>query len=171
MMNTFRKTVADTGIDPTTLEVELTESAIVADVDSTAQVLSSLSAMGVEIAIDDFGTGYSSLSYLKHFPINTLKIDRSFVEMVGTEKSNAAICVAIIAMGRGLQLKVVAEGVETAEQLEFLRGLKCDTVQGFLFGTPQPSSAVKGILATNHIPAVNGFTSSTTRCLLPTIHD
>lgn len=172
MMDTFRKTVVDTGIDPTSLQVELTESALVSDVDSTAQVLNSLAAMGVEIAIDDFGTGYSSLTYLKHFPINTLKIDRSFIEMIGSGKNNAAICVAIIAMGHGLRLKVVAEGVETAEQLEFLRGLKCDAVQGFLFGTPQPSSAVKGMLATNHIPsALKHLPVYDAHYLLPSIHD
>jgi len=109
------------------------------DAESSVAVLQALQAMGMAIAIDDFGTGYSSLSYLKRFPIQTLKIDQSFIRDVVTDSDDASIVGAMVGMGRNLKQQVVAEGVETAEQLAFLRHLACDQGQGFLFGHPLPA--------------------------------
>jgi diguanylate cyclase (GGDEF)-like protein/PAS domain S-box-containing protein len=126
----------ETGIDAAYLELELTESMLMHDAESSAQVLEKLKKMGVHLAIDDFGTGYSSLSYLNRFPIDTLKIDQSFVRDMATNADNAAIISAVIGMGRNLHQRVVAEGVETGEQLAFLCQQNCDEAQGFLFSYP-----------------------------------
>ena len=108
--------------------------------------------MGVHLSIDDFGTGYSSLSYLKRFPVDTLKIDQSFVREVTTDPEDAAITTSIILMGKSLKLKIVAEGVETESQLEFLRVLECDEAQGFLFGRPMPAADARALLARPSVP-------------------
>ena len=129
----------ETGLAPHYLKLELTESILMHDVESSVSVLESLKAMGVKIAIDDFGTGYSSLSYLKRFPIGALKIDQSFVHDITTDADDATIVSAVIGMGRNLNLRVIAEGVETSEQLEFLRVHLCDEGQGFLFSHPLPA--------------------------------
>jgi len=123
---------------PGSLELELTESIFMAPVDVTVKALRDLKARGISLAIDDFGTGYSSLNYLKHFPIDRLKIDQSFVRDIVTEKDDAAIVEAIIAMARTLGIAVIAEGVETREQLEFLRGRHCHEMQGYYFARPMP---------------------------------
>ncbi len=128
------------------LEVELTESLIMKDVEGTIATLQSLHEMGVQISIDDFGTGYSSLSYLKRFPIDTLKIDQSFVRDLSNNSDDASIVSAIIALGHSLKLKVIAEGVETIEQLAFLRESKCDDVQGYLFSKPLPAGEMTLLL-------------------------
>jgi len=125
--------VSDAGIDTTFLELEITESVLLQDVDKTLIALKALKEAGIALSIDDFGTGYSSLSYLKRFPIDTIKIDRSFVKDLHNDTDDAAICAAIIAMSIQLGLNVVAEGVETREQLEFLRRHGCNHIQGFLF--------------------------------------
>jgi diguanylate cyclase (GGDEF)-like protein len=130
------RVLADTGLDPRLLIIELTESILMQCEGGAAAVLQSLAALGIGLAIDDFGTGYSSLSYLKHFPVHTLKVDRSFIRDVTADADNAAITTAIIAMGGALNLRVVAEGVETAEQVEFLRRAGCDRVQGYFLGHP-----------------------------------
>ena len=130
--------LSDTGLDPSLLELELTEGMLLHDVEDAARTLARLHAMGLRLAIDDFGTGYSSLAYLKRFPIHTLKIDRSFVRDIDTDPDDAAIVTAIIAMARGLNLTVTAEGVETAQQAAFLGSLACAQVQGFHFGRPMP---------------------------------
>jgi EAL domain-containing protein (putative c-di-GMP-specific phosphodiesterase class I) len=106
------------------------------DTESTIKILDALYGMGLHLAIDDFGTGYSSLSALQQFPINTLKIDQSFVRNIGIDQGNAAIIKTIIQMGHNMKLEVVAEGVESQEQLDFLRAHKCDFAQGHLFGDP-----------------------------------
>ena len=124
--------VAFAGIDPTNLELEITESVLLLDIDKTLIELRALKKAGISLSIDDFGTGYSSFSYLKRFPIDTIKIDRSFVQDLHLDTDDAAICAAILAMSRQLGLNVVAEGVETREQLEFLRRHKCNHIQGFI---------------------------------------
>ena len=130
----------ETGLPPACLELELTESILMREVNEAMQILDSLKFLGLSIAVDDFGTGYSSLNYLKQFPIDVLKIDRTFVDGLPEGEQDAQIARAIIAMAHSLNLAVIAEGVETHEQLEFLREHGCDEVQGYLFGRPmQPS--------------------------------
>jgi diguanylate cyclase (GGDEF)-like protein len=124
------------GIEPSLLELEITESVLLHDADNTLVALNTLKRAGIALSVDDFGTGYSSLSYLKRFPIDTLKIDRSFVKDLHTDQDDAAICAAILAMAQQLGLNVVAEGVETKEQLEFLRHHGCNQIQGFLCSKP-----------------------------------
>lgn len=125
-----------TGLEPRYLELELTETAVMRDFEVTSAVLQSLSAMGVRIAVDDFGAGYSNLSYLKRFPISTLKLDKSFVQDVAVNSNIATIVRSVIHMGQSLHLKVVAEGIETAEQLKFLRAADCAEGQGYYFSKP-----------------------------------
>ena len=132
-------TLAEAGIAPHRLELELTESLLLDDSEGNRSVLASLAEMGVRVAIDDFGTGHSSLSYLKRFDIDTLKIDRSFVSELPHDSEDAAIATAIVAMGHSLHMKVVAEGVETIEQAEFLYKLGCDEIQGYLISRPVPA--------------------------------
>ena len=138
----------ENGLDPGQgfLELELTESLLVKNVEGTIAALNRLHEMGIQLSIDDFGTGYSSLSYLKRFPISTLKIDQSFVCDLSTNRDDAAIVNAIIALGHGLGLKVIAEGVETIEQLDYLRTLKCDEIQGYLFSRPVPADEMTRLL-------------------------
>ncbi len=128
-------------IDAELLELEITESVLLQDVENTLIELQALKKSGVSLSIDDFGTGYSSLSYLKRFPIDTIKIDQSFVKDLHRDADDAAICAAILAMSRQLGLRVVAEGVETREQLAFLRSHGCHQIQGFLFGKPLSAEA------------------------------
>ena len=130
----------DTGLAPACLELELTESILMREVSEAMQILASLKNLGLSIAVDDFGTGYSSLNYLKQFPIDVLKIDRTFVDGLPSGEQDAQIARAIIAMAHSLNLAVIAEGVETHEQLEFLREHDCDEVQGYLFGRPMPAA-------------------------------
>jgi EAL domain-containing protein (putative c-di-GMP-specific phosphodiesterase class I) len=126
----------ETGVCPHQLELEITESTIMDDIDAAALTMRALHCSGIRIAIDDFGTGYSSLNHLKRFPINTVKVDRTFVRDIPTDPDDAAIVGAIVSMAHNMGLKVIAEGVETEEQLEFLRTLQCDEIQGFLFSPP-----------------------------------
>jgi diguanylate cyclase (GGDEF)-like protein len=141
LIRTVSRVIEETRIDPHTLELEITES-MIQNPEVTAGVLRDLSSMGVTLAIDDFGTGYSSLSYLKVFPVDTLKIDQSFVRDITTDPNDAAIAKAIIAMAHSLQMRVIAEGVETEEQLAFLSAQECDEIQGYLFGRPVAASQV-----------------------------
>jgi len=135
-----RKILSETGLPAQYLELELTEGVLMKDAESAASVLLELKAMGIHLAVDDFGTGYSSLSYLRKFPIDALKIDQSFIHQNSTTPDDSTIVSAVIAMGRSLKLRVVAEGVETLEQLMFLRALQCDEAQGFYFGRPVPAA-------------------------------
>lgn len=132
--------LAETGLPPACLELELTESILMREVNEAMVILDSLKNLGLSIAVDDFGTGYSSLNYLKQFPIDVLKIDRTFVDGLPEGEQDAQIARAIIAMAHSLNLAVIAEGVETHEQLEFLREHGCDEVQGYLFGRPMPAN-------------------------------
>jgi diguanylate cyclase (GGDEF)-like protein/PAS domain S-box-containing protein len=138
-----------TGIDPTCLELELTEGAIMENLEKTISLLHAVKDMGVGLSIDDFGTGYASLSYLKSFPIDKLKIDRSFVSGVPLDPDDTALTLAIIAMAGSLRLKVIAEGVETAEQMAFLREHSCHEVQGYLVSHPLPACQLMDFLAKN----------------------
>ncbi len=138
----------DNDLDPSkgALELELTESLLMKNMEVTLETLNKLFKMGVQLSIDDFGTGYSSLSYLKRFPISSLKIDQSFVRDIAINQDDAAIVSAIIALGHSLGLKVVAEGVGTVEQLTFLRKMKCDAMQGYLFARPVPAAEMTRLL-------------------------
>lgn len=133
-----QEVVQETGIDPSQLELELTESILIDDLEHTLDALSQLRAMGVRMAIDDFGTGYSSLNYLKQFPVDTLKIDMSFIRGLPESSEDGQITRTIISMAHNLGLGVIAEGVETKEQLEFLKQVECEEVQGFYFSKPLP---------------------------------
>jgi diguanylate cyclase (GGDEF)-like protein/PAS domain S-box-containing protein len=137
----------ETGLDPGALELELTESVLMKHAGSTESILKSLRAKGVQLAVDDFGTGYSSLSYLRKFPLDSLKIDQSFVRQITTAPDETTIVTAIISMGRSLKLRVVAEGVETQEELAFLQAHFCDEAQGYYFGRPVPAEEFATLLA------------------------
>jgi EAL domain-containing protein (putative c-di-GMP-specific phosphodiesterase class I) len=128
----------ETGLSPARLELEITEGMLIGDFNRAVSILRRLKNLGVRIAMDDFGTGYSSLSYLQSFPFDKIKIDRSFISNLGHSQQAAAIVRAVIALGHGLDLPVVAEGVETAEQLEFLAGESCNEIQGYFIGRPKP---------------------------------
>jgi len=138
--------VARHNFDRKRLELELTESTLMKDVGATVKTLQRLKAEGMSIAVDDFGTGYSSLSYLKQFPIDALKIDRAFVSEIDSGGNDRSICAAIIALAKSMDLKVIAEGVETADQLKHLRFLGCDEIQGYFFARPMPAEAVTEFL-------------------------
>jgi diguanylate cyclase (GGDEF)-like protein len=127
-----------TGMDPRLLELEISESVLMRDVEATLRILTGLKGLGIRIAVDDFGIGYSSLKTLQRFPLDTIKIDRSFIQSITADSENAGLADAVIAMGRNLSLTVVAQGVETAEQAEFLRAHACEQLQGFYFNRPMP---------------------------------
>jgi diguanylate cyclase (GGDEF)-like protein len=139
LLDTVTRIIEDTGLDPRYLDLELTESVLMKNAKDTVNTLRALKEIGLHISIDDFGTGYSSLSYLKRFPLDTLKIDQSFVREITTDSDSAAITTAIIAMAHSLKLRVLAEGVETEEQLAFLRDHGCHAMQGFLYSRPLPA--------------------------------
>jgi len=139
-------TLAATRMDPRSLELELTESVLMKQVASTAATMQTLRNSGVRLAIDDFGTGYSSLSYLTKFPIDTLKIDQSFVRQISAGSAGAAIVTAMISMARSLRIRVVAEGVETQAELEVLRTCQCDLAQGYFFSKPVPAAVFVNVL-------------------------
>lgn len=136
----------ETGLEPDHLELEITESLLMEDVDKAVNILHILKGQGVCLAIDDFGTGYSSLNYLKRFPIDRLKIDKSFVQDITSSPDDAAITLAVIAMARSLKLEVIAEGVETEAQLAFLRARHCHEAQGYYFSPPLPAEKLTELL-------------------------
>jgi diguanylate cyclase (GGDEF)-like protein/PAS domain S-box-containing protein len=136
----------ETGLEPQYLELELTESAIMRNAEEAVVMLNELHALGIGLAIDDFGTGYSSLSYLKRFPVDRLKIDRSFVSDIGASSDDETITSAIIALAHSLDLQVIAEGVETAAQLDFLKERACHEMQGYFFARPMPHDAISHLL-------------------------
>jgi diguanylate cyclase (GGDEF)-like protein/PAS domain S-box-containing protein len=131
--------LSETGLDPTLLELELTESALMKRAGLTASILQKVRSRGVQVSIDDFGTGYSSLSYLREFPLDSLKIDQSFIRQISANPGETTIVTAMISMGQSLKLRVVAEGVETKEELAFLQAHNCDEAQGFYFSRPVPA--------------------------------
>jgi diguanylate cyclase (GGDEF)-like protein len=143
LVEQIRSAIEEARIEPSTLEVEITESSAMQNAENTIYTLRELKALGVRISMDDFGTGYSSLNYLKRFPIDTLKLDQMFVRDVNTDPRNAAIINAMIMMAHSLDLKVVAEGVEEEAQLEFLRKLDCDIIQGYYYAAPMPADELE----------------------------
>ena len=146
LIQTVSEALRDSGLAPHYLDIEITESMVMQNAAEAIKTLNELDAMGIALSIDDFGTGYSSLSYLKRFPIDFLKIDKSFINDVTTNPDDAAIAGAIITMARSLGMKVVAEGVETEDQLQFLRARGCDAFQGYYFSRPVPAEAFLGLL-------------------------
>ena len=144
------RTLADTGLDADCLDIELTEGQVMADVEHALEVMQRLKAMGVKLSLDDFGTGYSSLAYLKRFPIDVLKIDKSFVRNLTTDADDAVIARSIITLGQSLQLQVIAEGVETEEQFAYLRRHRCDQIQGYFFSRPLAAEDFERLLAGQH---------------------
>jgi EAL domain-containing protein (putative c-di-GMP-specific phosphodiesterase class I) len=143
----IRQILADTGLSPQYLSLEITEETMMQLGDETVQNLNDLKEIGVSLALDDFGTGYSSLSYLSRFPVDSLKIDRSFIDEVASARSHASITAAIIAMGHSLNMEVVAEGVETEAQMAFLAQHGCDIVQGFFFSHPLPFADLREFMS------------------------
>lgn len=142
--------ITETGIDPTILELEITESMIMDSVDKATSTMVQLTELGLQLAIDDFGTGYSSLSYLRYFPLSKLKIDKCFIERVISDEDDAALASAVIALAHSLNLKVVAEGIETEAQADFLRLKNCHQGQGFLFSKPLPAHELAEVMRANH---------------------
>lgn len=134
-------------LEPSRLELELTESVLVHDHAEAVKILNQLDELGVKIALDDFGTGYSNLSYLSRLPLHYLKIDQSFVQRSLSDNNDAEIVRAIISLSDSMGLKVVAEGIETEEQFEFLRSHRCDVGQGYLFSRPLPAKMVYRLLS------------------------
>ena len=146
-LNNIRATLASTGLESRFLELELTESVLMRDAESTNAVLHALAELGVKLAVDDFGTGYSSLSYLRQFPVDTLKIDQSFVSHLSSNPDDATIVTAVISLGQSLHKRVIAEGVETREQYAFLVAQNCDEGQGYFFGRPLLAAEIAALLA------------------------
>lgn len=146
LVQKIKEIIEQEGMQTDRLNLEITESTSMSDINYTLKVLNELRKMGLLLSIDDFGTGYSSLAYLKQFPITTLKIDRSFINDIDTSKNGEAVIKTIINLAKSLELRVVAEGVETEEQLSFLRKLHCDKVQGFLLSKPLPSHELNAFM-------------------------
>jgi EAL domain-containing protein (putative c-di-GMP-specific phosphodiesterase class I) len=152
----IRDALARTGLAPDHLEIEITESVAMSDAALSRQILEELGRAGVRLAVDDFGTGYSSLGYLRRFPLDTLKIDKSFVREIMVEPDDATIVRTVIGMAHSLGLEVCAEGVETPEQLAFLRQENCDRAQGYLYGRPMPADDFRAFLIERGNPAPVG---------------
>jgi diguanylate cyclase (GGDEF)-like protein len=146
LLRTIEEALAGAGLAPGALELEITESIAMSGIDAVERLLAGIRALGVELAIDDFGTGYSSLAYLQRFPVQCLKVDRAFVHELGRNADSAAIVRAIVALGHGLRMRIVAEGVETEAQLAMLRELGCDEFQGYLFARPVGAAEVPALL-------------------------
>jgi EAL domain-containing protein (putative c-di-GMP-specific phosphodiesterase class I) len=149
---TVEEALASSGLPASLLELEITESILIHDAESILETFTRLKALGVRLSIDDFGTGYSSLSYLRRFPVDKLKIDRTFVRDASAGADEAAIARAVIQMARSLKLRTVAEGVETPEQAEFLRREGCQEAQGYLYSKPVPADEMGRILAAQVSP-------------------
>jgi diguanylate cyclase (GGDEF)-like protein/PAS domain S-box-containing protein len=150
LLNIVSQTLQQTGLSPKFLELEITETIAMQDVDLTRTILTKLYQMGINLSIDDFGTGYSSLGYLKQFPLHSLKIDKSFVRDVATDPQNAGIINAIMTLGRGFNLRVIAEGVETEAEKDWLRSFQCEEMQGYLSSPPLPALQATELLQNSH---------------------
>ena len=141
--DTVAEALAETGIDADSLWLEITETSLLADVKAATVALRELRSLGLHLSVDDFGTGYSSLTYLKRFPVEAIKVDKSFVSGLGIEQEDSTIVEAVVRLGQSLGLHVVAEGIESPLQLSRLRQLGCDRGQGYLFGRPRPAALVE----------------------------
>lgn len=150
LISTIAEILQETQLSPGCLELEITETVMMQDAELVRMTLSELDKMGVSLAMDDFGTGYSSLSYLKLFPFDTLKVDRFFIKNVLDSSEDAAIVNAIISLGKGLKVKVIAEGVETKELKNLLQSWQCEYMQGYWFGKPIPAEAATKLLYEYH---------------------
>jgi diguanylate cyclase len=150
LVDSIRSALGDAALEPRYLEVELTESAVMSDPEKSISILEQLSAMGVLVSVDDFGTGYSSMSYLRRFPIDKLKIDRVFIDEIASRPEDASIVRAIVSLAHSLRLKVVAEGVETTAQLDFLKTAGCDEYQGYHFSRPLPAADFERLIRESH---------------------
>jgi EAL domain-containing protein (putative c-di-GMP-specific phosphodiesterase class I) len=148
LVREIARVLEETGLSAACLEVEITESLVMGDVESAIRTMRELKQMGVQLSIDDFGTGYSSLSYLRRFPVDVLKIDRSFVRDIPFDEDDAALVAAIIELARGLRMRVIAEGVETEAQLDYLRRRGCDEVQGHVYAQAASGPDVERLLRT-----------------------
>jgi EAL domain-containing protein (putative c-di-GMP-specific phosphodiesterase class I) len=146
LVEQIAQTLAITGLNPRCLSLEITESAIIENPDTAATMLAELKALGVRLSLDDFGIGYSSLSYLHRFPVDTLKIDRSFISRLDSEPNSIEIVRAIAALGQNLNMQVVAEGIETKAHLSLLQSLPCEFGQGYLFSQPLSALDAEGLL-------------------------
>jgi diguanylate cyclase (GGDEF)-like protein len=155
-LENIRTTLAETGMEPQYLELELTESVLMHDAESSNSALIALHALGTKLAIDDFGTGYSSLSYLRRFPIDTLKIDQSFVNHITSNKDDATIVCSVVSLGKSLNKRVIAEGVETREQYAFLLDQECDEGQGYFLGRPVVAAALATLLQSGESLSLHG---------------
>jgi diguanylate cyclase (GGDEF)-like protein len=160
LLKRILNTLIESGISPRQLELEITESTIMQDIDTAASTMRALHCSGIRISIDDFGTGYSSLNHLKRFPIKTIKIDRSFIRDITTDSDDAAIVRAIISMAHGMELSVIAEGVESREQLNILRELQCNEIQGYLFSPPVSAAEATALLDQDIESRLLPFTTS-----------
>src|SRR6185312_10086268 len=163
ILDTILSALSNSGLEARVLELELTESALMTDPERSAAALKVLRSLGISIAIDDFGTGYSSLSYLRRLPIDKLKIDRSFVRDLPTSTTDESIVRAIVSLAHSVGLQVVAEGVETAEQLERIRALDCDQWQGYHCCQPQPAAELTERLAGDAAISSTGIRAALTR--------
>jgi EAL domain-containing protein (putative c-di-GMP-specific phosphodiesterase class I)/CheY-like chemotaxis protein len=146
LLSDVRNALGENSLEPRWLEIEITEGAMMSDIDTARSAIHQLKELGVSISLDDFGTGYSSLSYLSRFPVDVVKIDKAFVTDISTNPANAAIAQATIAMAHKLGMIALAEGVETEEQMRFLRRNDCDEIQGFYFSRPQPADDIARLL-------------------------
>ena len=146
LVEMIKETLYETGLSPNLLTLEITENIVITDIEATIEILNRLKELGVQVSIDDFGTGYSSLSYLKKLPLSELKIDKSFIDDTPDDAEASAIVKTVLSLARSLNLKTVAEGVETKEQLAFLRNEGCDQMQGYLFSKPLPASEMAALL-------------------------
>ena len=162
LLHDIRGALEKSGMPAQLLELEITESMVMQNVERTVRVLEAIKSLGITLAIDDFGTGYSSMSLVKKFPIDALKIDRSFVREIMNDCEDKAIVDAIIALGRALNLTVVAEGVETAEQEAFLRAHNCDEIQGYLISKPVPADEFAAFLANHAVAQLKALAAQAT---------
>jgi diguanylate cyclase (GGDEF)-like protein len=152
---TVAAALAESGLQPGRLELEITETVVLRDTPQTLTALHALRAMGVTVALDDFGTGYSSLSYLRSFPFDKIKIDQTFVREIATNRESMSIVRAVTGLGHGLRMKTTAEGVETVEQLNLLRAEGCTEVQGYIFSPPRPAHELSGLIKTLHLKGLD----------------